>query len=248
MRELDLIYMRHNTGPRNTKIDHQRITYYDLTLVLRGELDYEIDGESVPLTSGDMIFIHPGSVRSRAPSDETNDYISFNFRSEESFSLPLFVKGAVSSEMRMLIETLDRINGEYYFDNKEKNSYILGCLLSMLEDRVKYRDLSPLTLKIMSYINANLQKRITLEEIGGLTFFSPVYCDTVFKRETGRAIIDYQLDRRIDEAKRSLIDKTMSLTQISEAVGFSDYNYFCRVFKKRTGSTPSEYRRTMWIE
>ena len=245
MRNFDLIYMRHNTRPRDTKIDHQKIFYYELTMVLRGCLEYEVDGVPVEMSSGDMIFIRPDSIRSRASSAETNDYISFNFLSEDEFLLPLYVKGAVSSEIRFLIDALDRINGEYYFDNKEKNSCLLGCLLSMLEDKVKYRDLSPLTVKIMSYVNSNLTKRITLEEIGGLTFFSPVYCETVFKRETGRAIIDYQLDRRIDEAKRNLIDKTMSLTQVSAAVGFSDYNYFCRVFKKRTGNTPSEYRRMM---
>ena len=248
MRNLDLIYMKHNQKPRNTVIDHQRITYYELTVMIKGRLEYEADDEKVSLTSGDVIFIRPGAMRSRGASDETNDYISFNFRSDDSFFLPLHIKGAVSPEIRLLIETIDRVNDEYYFDNNEKNSYILGCILSILEDKVKYHDLSRLTLKIMSYINEILDKKITLEEIGGLTFFSPVYCETVFKRETGRAIIDYQLDRRIDEAKRSLMDKTLTLGQISAAVGFSDYNYFCRVFKKRTGNTPSEYRRMMLIE
>ncbi len=248
MRSFDLIYMRHNTRPRDTKIDHQKINYYDLTLMLRGELTYEIDGETVVLTAGDVIFIRPGSVRSRAASDETNDYISFNFRSEESFSLPLFVKGAVTSEVRMMVELCDRVNGEYYFDNKEKISYLLGCLIGVLEDRVRYGGLNPLTVKIMSYINGNLSRRVTLEEIGELTFFSPIYCDTVFKRETGRSIIDYQLERRVEEAKRCLIDGTISLSRISELVGFSDYNYFCRVFKKRTGTTPSAYRKMMSVE
>ena len=76
-----------------------------------------------------------------------------------------------------------------------------------------------------------------------MTFFSPIYCDTVFRKEVGRSIVDYVLDRRIDEAKRLLIEGTIPLAQIAETVGFNDYNYFSRVFKKRSGYSPTEYRR-----
>ena len=88
-------------------------------------------------------------------------------------------------------------------------------------------------------------KRITLDDIGRLTFFSPIYCDTVFKKDTGRSIIDHLIERRIDEAKKLLLSPDLSLTKISELCGFADYNYFCRVFKKRVGATPGAYRKTM---
>ena len=90
-------------------------------------------------------------------------------------------------------------------------------------------------------------KRITLEDIGKLTFFSPIYCDTVFKKDTGRSIIDHLIERRIDEAKKLLSSPDLSLSKISELCGFADYNYFCRVFKKRVGVTPGAYRKTMML-
>ena len=95
----------------------------------------------------------------------------------------------------------------------------------------------------MQYLHKNLARRITLADIGRMTFFSPVYCDTVFKKDMGVSIIDYLLSRRIAEAKKLLIEGTFSLSEIAKQTGFSDSNYFTRVFKKRTGYTPTEYRK-----
>ena len=65
----------------------------------------------------------------------------------------------------------------------------------------------------------------------------------VFKKETGRSIIDFLIEERISESKKLLAEDSIPLATISELVGFDDYNYFSRVFKKRAGCTPSEYRK-----
>ena len=56
-------------------------------------------------------------------------------------------------------------------------------------------------------------------------------------------IIDYFIDMKIEVAKNKLLENIMTLRQISESLGFSDYNYFSRTFKKRTGATPLEFRK-----
>ena len=55
------------------------------------------------------------------------------------------------------------------------------------------------------------------------------------------SITDYILEQRIAEAKRLLWRNQYPLKQIAEMVGFNDYNYFARTFKKRTGYTPTEF-------
>jgi two-component system response regulator YesN len=95
----------------------------------------------------------------------------------------------------------------------------------------------------MHYLHSNFSKKVTLNDIGKLTFFSPNYCENIFKRETGRSVIDYLLEIRMEEAKKLLAEGVLSLGDVSETVGFEDYNYFSRVFKKRTGYTPSEYKK-----
>lgn len=243
MRRLDLIYSRHNLGERAPKILPSNIPYDELTVVIKGELEYTVNGKAVTLGSGDIIYVSKGDARVRKETEENVDYISFNFSCEERFDIPPMFKNGVHSEVLLLIAAYDKINARAYLDNKEKNQHILGCLLSVIEDRARTENFNPLTLKIMKYIHSNLDKRITLEDIGRLTFFSPVYCDTVFKRETGRSIIDYVLDKRIEEAKKLLLDESLSFGRIAELVGFGDYNYFSRTFKKRSGYAPSEYRR-----
>lgn len=246
MNDMNLIYVRHRVGEIAPGISQKPIPYYDLTMVIKGELDYVIDGEKIHLESGDLIFIPDGATRARLESREAADYISFNFTCDREIKLPLHLKNAVHSDALLLVAAYDKIGVSPYFDNKEKNEHLLACLVAVLEDRAERQRFSPLTLKIMKYIRLNMDHKITLEDISKLTFFSSVYCDTVFKRETGSSIIDYLLDIRVDEAKKLLLEGTMSLREISDCVGFNDYNYFSRVFKARTGYPPSTYRRMIF--
>lgn len=243
MKKINLIYSRHNTNAKSPELPPQTIAFHDLTIVISGELEYNIAGKDILVSGGDMIFMPVGTERARKASFENVDYISFNFSCESNIDLPLFLSGAVHSEVLLLIGAYDKINSISYLDNKEKNEYILACIISVFEDRVKRQRFNPLTLKIMEYIHKNLDHKITLEDIGHHTFFSPIYCDSLFKRETGYSIIDYLLEKRIDEAKRLLLEGTLSVQSISESVGFNDYNYFSRVFKARSGYSPTAYRK-----
>lgn len=243
MGSLKLFYINHNMTSRAAEIEPQEIPFYDLTILLRGHLSYTVDGRELALSASDVIFMPPGSVRQRDESEEGVDYVSFNFFSDEPISLPLCLHGAAWGEITLLIAAVDMILRADYLNNMEKNTHLLACLLSVLKDRVTAEHFSPLTRSVMEYVHAHFAERISLADIGRHTFFSPIYCETVFKRETGQSIIDYLLEKRIDEAKRLLLEGTRSLSSVAEEVGFFDYNYFSRVFKKRTGYTPRAYRR-----
>lgn len=245
MIQLKLTFARHNFSTPADSIPPHQIAYYDLTLVLSGALTYLIDGRETVLQSGDAILIPPGSVRDRRAAEGETDYISFNFTSAYPFALPLHIDDALHSDALFLLSAFDKINGRSYLDHKEENEHLLACLLLVLENRVKARGIHPLVRTIMKYVHSHLGERITLEDIGRETFFSPIYCDTLFKKETGHSIIDYVIEKRIDEAKRMLLEGSVPLSDIAEYLGFHDYNYFSRVFKKRSGYTPSAYRRLM---
>lgn len=245
MIQLKLTFARHNfTAPADAMAAHP-IAYYDLTLVLSGSLTYLIDGKEVVLKSGDAILMLPGSIRERRAATDSTDYVSFNFITTSRFALPLHIEDALHSDALFLISAFDKINGRSYLDHKEENEHLVACLLLVLENRVKARGIHPLVRTIMKYVHSHLGERITLEDIGRETFFSPIYCDTLFKKETGHSIIDYAIEKRIDEAKRLLLEGAVPLSAVAEDLGFHDYNYFSRVFKKRSGYTPSAYRRLM---
>ncbi len=247
MKDLKLILVRHNRQTPAMGIAPSPISFDELTIVLKGSLEYSVNGERILLQSGDMIYIPKDSLRARKEGSEVGDYISFNFQSDTPWDLPRQIQGSVTNEIRLQIAVCDELIQKYYPDHEDKITPLLLCILLTLQSHLKTQSLHPLVSKIVRYLHENMSQKITLADIGQHTFFSPVYCDTVFKQEMGRSIIDYLLEKRIDEAKKLLIEGTVPLRQIAEAVGFPDYNYFARTFKKRTGYTPIQYRSMILI-
>lgn len=245
MMDLKLTYARHNSAVPASVLAPRVMSFYDLTVVINGTVFYAVDGKEITVKSGDAILIPPGSLRERKQSTESTDYVSFNFITDAPLDLPTHLEDVLHSDALFLLSAFDKINGRSYLDHKEENEHLLACLLLVFENRIRAKGIHPLVRKIMKYVHQNLGSKITLEDIGKETFFSPIYCDTLFKKETGHSIIDYIIAKRIDEAKRLLLECSLSLSGISELLGFHDYNYFSRVFKKRTGYTPSAYRRLM---
>lgn len=240
MENLDLLLIRHRKNTTAEKLPPYVVPFYDLTIVLKGELNYFIDKTPVHLSAGDAVLCPSGAVRERVQSHAGVDYFSFNFYSDEPVPLPYFLPNCLTSEVKLIIAACDEIHTKTYLNNEHKIERLLSCLLLIFESQLANKNFKPVTAQIIKYIHENLSTKITLQDIGKLTFFSPVYCDTLFKQETGKSIIDYVLDERINEAKKLLLEG-VPLKQIAENVGFSDYNYFARVFKKRTGYTPTRY-------
>ena len=244
MDNINYVYSRHNVDMPIKRLCGAKIPYYDLTIVLRGTLNYVLDGKKITVSSGDALYMKPGTLREREENHDKFDYISFNFRTEEPPELPLVIRDVVSEDITLLVAAYDSFPNTAIISNKRKYTHILSCILLCIIDKVRLGAYSPLTQKIIEYINGNLNKKITLADIGAATFFSPIYCDTVFKKDIGRPITDYILEAKMSEAKRLIAGAdNIPLSAVSELVGFSDYNYFCRTFKKRTRYTPTEYRR-----
>lgn len=96
--------------------------------------------------------------------------------------------------------------------------------------------------KAVSYMNDNYAKDISLDEVSREVNINPYYFSKRFKEETGVNFIDYLTGIRMNRAKELLEDPTLSIKEICTMAGYSDPNYFSRIFKKVENVTPSEYR------
>lgn len=107
-----------------------------------------------------------------------------------------------------------------------------------------YRDYKAggLTKRAKEYIKANYSKSITLEDVAREINISPQYLSKIFKEETGENFIDFLTGIRIRIAKTLLESNELSVKEICYSAGYSDPNYFSRIFKKIVGATPTEYR------
>jgi two-component system response regulator YesN len=78
---------------------------------------------------------------------------------------------------------------------------------------------------------------------------SPAYFSYLFSREQGQTLTEFLTATRLGEARELLkTNPVLSISDIAEQVGYEDANYFSRLFKKKTGTTPGRYRKKHQIK
>ena len=92
-------------------------------------------------------------------------------------------------------------------------------------------------MKIMLYIRENYRRDISLAKVGTAVHMNPNYVSQLFKKETGVTFIQYITQLRMEDAMQLLAATEMSVVDIAMDVGFHDYFYFLKIFKKYTGKT-----------
>ncbi|MDR0409408.1 MAG: AraC family transcriptional regulator [Spirochaetaceae bacterium] len=102
-----------------------------------------------------------------------------------------------------------------------------------------------LTNRIIAILKQNLYGHITVQALCRNLNYSKSYLYDLFKENTGTGIKDFYIKLKIEEAKRLLRKRTLSIMEISEQLGFNTVSYFCSVFKKLTLMTPTQYVGTV---
>ena len=107
---------------------------------------------------------------------------------------------------------------------------------------------SPLIQQVIHYMNVNLSKEITLDELSKLVNVNSSYLSSQFKNETGTTIINYLNHQKIKYASYLLKNTQMSISSVAMNIGIIDANYFARLFKKYMGVSPRVYRKSSMLE
>ena len=97
--------------------------------------------------------------------------------------------------------------------------------------------------RIVQFVEQNYRHKIALEDIGRLVGMSPSSVSRFFKTRTRHNFWDYLSGFRIDRAAQKIIETEQTISEICYSCGFNNISNFNRVFRKRTGTTPSEYRQ-----
>ncbi|MDF2659620.1 MAG: AraC family transcriptional regulator [Paenibacillus sp.] len=95
---------------------------------------------------------------------------------------------------------------------------------------------------IMKWIDQHFHEELSLEQLAALVHLSPYHLSRLFHEATGSKISEHITARRIREACFLLKTGSTSIKEIGERIGFPNFSYFCRIFRKHTGMSPREYR------
>lgn len=146
----------------------------------------------------------------------------------------------------------ERFHGKYYFaQNANKldtmrnlKEYFCGILLDITRHiQLKRKEkVKKLIECAKEYIRKNYKEEISLNYMAEYFHMNPTYFSDFFKKETGENFIDYLTRVRIDQAKKFLADSTIKVYEVGYMVGYNDPAYFSRLFKKRVGISPSEFK------
>lgn len=113
---------------------------------------------------------------------------------------------------------------------------------SLEEEDLIFKKSAIVARETRQYIEEHYREDIALQDVADVLGYSDVYFCKLFKQHFGKSFIVYLNGFRIEKAKKYLANPNINIKDIGYISGYRDPNYFCRVFKRITGMTPTDYR------
>lgn len=128
---------------------------------------------------------------------------------------------------------------EYLRAGKLFDSILKGyCIIAK---EFGHKPYSPAVERIADYIVINIANKISLQQLADEFNYSPVHINRLLRQETGYSAVQFIKQKRISLAKALMNFEDAPMEEIAAMVGYSDYNYFCRVFRQVEQMSPSKY-------
>lgn len=138
--------------------------------------------------------------------------------------------------------------GELFSEKSpEKILEIFSCTVkSILSGASKWETSdSDFVVRIKNYIHKEYRGDLSLIDVAQAVGLAPAYVSHVFKKETGKGIVEYVVEEKMKYAKMLLKDKSMKVVQVARSCGYENQSYFNKLFKAHYGVTPTQYRDGM---
>ena len=128
---------------------------------------------------------------------------------------------------------------------QEMHDYINRQVVLCCQEAKEERKNNAAIITVLKYLNEKPEdKSISIQMLADMVYLTPAYLSCIFKKRVGLTIGQVLTKARIEKAKRCLENPKLKLYQIADMAGYEDANYFSKIFKKKTGLLPSEYRES----
>ncbi|MDO4467236.1 MAG: AraC family transcriptional regulator [Bacillota bacterium] len=234
---------------------NKSITVFSL---LEGHANLIFEGESVELKKGELYVMNFGKLYSMEASSDTiiamlqvdyEDLMQASGKKSLKFYCDTFIDATknhylIKKAFSKLLRS--HVMGENKFEEKGYFYNLLSILMKeYVRDSVNDDNWEDDRMyQARKYLHTHFKEKITLEDICNQFYFSVSTFTRNFKKQTNQSMIQYLNGIRIHEAKRLLLEKEKSVTDVALEVGFLDTATFTKTFKKVTGISPLQFRQT----
>ena len=230
----------------------------EIAFLYTGKTAVSVDDHPVSIANGgDVILVFPNQIHSFSTQiDERHILMLVDPQNFPEFSslfteyLPRenIIRGAANdSEIRELIEKISEIST--HSDKTYREIVLRGYMLAFLGrlfDTTSFKKINAEDIhaigSVMNYCIAHYSDNLSLDVLERKLHMSKYYISHIMNQKLNMGFNDYVNSIRIANACRKLTESNMTVTEISEAVGFNTVRTFNRAFLKHTGTSPREYR------
>jgi len=231
--------------------------FFEIEIILGGKGIHNLNGTLYNLEEGYVYMLTPTDYHNLTPSDQVEIFnVMFNetLLSDEFLSVLSYRKDNVIykfdkkefEEIKALCFVLEK---EYTKKGEFCHNYIkniVECIMMHILNKIQYEEKqnpksSSQIQKAIQHINIHFKDNPSLTETASLININPNYFSQKFREETGKSYVSYLTERKLKYAKRLLKSGEFSITEICFASGFNSVSNFLRVFKEKTGKSPSQY-------
>lgn len=251
--EIEIIYFQEGQATyRIDFIDYPVVS--DSIIIINKNSPHSINEIYTDKTKGYIYIFNPNILEGAIDDFCTSKYI--NPLIEKRMDIMSLI---TKNENHELFEHLKEILLEIYELNKsQKFAYELRIKAKFMEffsylfeyNYAKIKSISDKELnrrkkmdRVFSYIHENYKDEIKFENVSKIFNVSEIYFGRIFKEYTGLKFTDYINFYRTNQAAKILIDTDIPITDICYEIGFSNFSYFIKTFKKNHKETPGNYRK-----
>lgn len=244
--------------------DGESHPFWEMVFVKEGKVGVSADERIYSLSAGDVIFHKPMEFHRIWALDNTSprlNIITFSASGEKTAALENMTAHLDEDGIKLVTRIVDKGKRAFVFRKgniidcaaderlcQEYCNYIEIFLLSLTNKKLSEplctdsSSDSKLFSDVVLYMRENIGAKLCVEQIANEFFVSPSRIKKLFSKYSGIGVIGYFNNMKVLEAGRLLSDG-YTASETAEKLGFANQFYFCTVFKKITGTTPSEFKR-----
>ena len=244
----------------NYNFSGEKLLYWELTYVDKGELLTTIDGVSYHLKQGDLIFYAPMQFHTQSTFENiSSSYLTINFKM--NFNHADLLCNKIFSLKRdsyfIVTKLIEELSNDNLYSNDLSLCYLKQLIIQMLRLDNSHFHSKPTTNMqqtyenellndILLYIDDNIYEKISVSTLCDHFCISTSMLHSLFRKNMNNTAKNYINELKLSKSKELIRNSTHTLSEISEMLGFSSIHYFSKKFKSYFNISPTEYSKSIY--